>query len=218
MTQKKVVSLSFFALTVLLMLSFVGPRVLSSSPQGKSPAIVDAQETPEAAAAPTSVARFINLNPYGAFIRNGAAFSTGFGAFAGIRLPASGTPDFSFGFTVPPDYVPGTSLIVRLVWHSPSTSCGISLQPNFISVARLGRTHIIGPGASSGLDPVGGSTLAAPATANQSGAKDFLITRPDGVTDLRPGDSVIFGLFRSASAGADTCGGDLVIQGVSILY
>jgi hypothetical protein len=218
MTQKKTILFSSVVIVVFLMLSYFGSQVLSFSPQDKSPATVEAQETPEAAAAPTSVARFINLNPYGAFIRGGATLATGFGPFSGIRLPASGTPDFSFGFTVPPDYVPGTSLIVRLVWHSPSTSCGISLQPNFISVARPGRTHIIGPGASSGLDPVGGSTLIAPATANQSSAKDYLITRPDGVTDLRPGDSVIFGLFRSAGAGADTCAGDLVIQGVSILY
>lgn len=196
---------------------FSSPVLVSSSQDGSS-ASVEGQETSEVAAAPTSVARFISLNPYGAFLDGGARLETGFGAFAGIRFPSSGVPSVAFGFTVPPDYVPGTSLIVRLVWHSPSTGCSISLRPNFISVARPGRTHIVGPGASSGLDPVGGNTLVAPATANQSGAKDFLIRRPDGVTDLQPGDSVIFGLFRAAGASDDTCTGELVIQGVSILY
>jgi hypothetical protein len=218
MSEKKSVLFSSVAIMVLLILSLSGPNVLIASGQDKAVATADAQETAETAAAPTSVARFINLNPYGALTGGGATLSGGFGRFAGIHLPDGGTPDFAFGFTIPPDYVPGTALIVRIVWHSPSTNCGISLLPNFISVARPGRTHIIGGFATSGLEPVGGATLVSPATANQSNAKDYLITRPDGVTDLRPGDSVSFGLFRSSGAGADTCTGELVVQAVSILY
>jgi hypothetical protein len=45
----------------------------------------------------------------------------------------------------------------------------MSFPPNFISVARAGRAHIIGPGASSGLTAVGGNTLNAPATAKGGG-------------------------------------------------
>ena len=163
------------------------------------------------------VPKFINLNPYGALL-DGATISTGYGPFAGIHVPDSGSPDFAFGFTIPPDYTPGTPLTVRLTWHTSSTSCGIRLRPNFISVARAGRTHIVGASVSTGLDPVGGETLDAPARSNQSSAKEYTITSPDADTDLEPGDSIIFGLYRWTSSSDDTCTSDLVIQGVQVTY
>jgi hypothetical protein len=135
-----------------------------------------------------------------------------------MRLPNSGVPQFSFGFTIPPDYTPGTAMTARFVWHTSAISCGIELQANYISVARAGRTHVLGTSATSGLTMVGGSLLSAPATANQTSAKDMTINSPTGATNLQPGDSVIFGLFRSAGAGTDTCASDLMIQGVSVSY
>jgi hypothetical protein len=162
--------------------------------------------------------RFITLDPYAAHVAGSATLDYGYGPYAGIDLPDSGTGSFALGFTIPPDHVSGTALTVRLVWHTSSTSCGIELQPNFLSVARAGRTHLIGGSATSGLEAVGGTILSAPSTANLSGAQEYTITSPDAGTDLKSGDSVIFGLFRCGTCLYDTCTGDLVIQGVGVTY
>jgi hypothetical protein len=218
MKTRNTLLVGFVTLVIFVMLSAVQPIGLSAAAQEKAAAATATTGVVEPAAdKPASVARYINVNPYGVLLEQGT-FAKGFGPNAGIRLPNSQTPDISFGFTVPPDYVPGTSIIVRIVWHSPSTSCGIELRPNYISVARAGRTHIIGSGVTSGLAAIGGTVLNASGTANRSDAKDYLITSPDGATDIRPGDSVIVGLFRSADASTDTCGGDLVIQAISVIY
>lgn len=162
--------------------------------------------------------KFFNVNTFGAFLGGGATFNIGYGPNAGIRLPDSGVPDFSYSFTIPPDYTPGTNLTVRFIWHTPATSCGIELAPNYMSVARAGRTHIIGPYTSSGMTMLGGTLLSAPATANQSGAKDMTINTPSAGTNLLPGDSIIFGLYRPSSNPTDTCANYLAIQGVSVSY
>lgn len=207
------------ALTLFITLWAIEPLALSAAAQDKTAATdTTIGLTDSEVDKPASVARFININPYGVLLQEGASFATGFGASAGITLPNAGTPHISFGFTIPPDYTPGTAIIVRVIWHSPSTNCGIELRPNYISVARAGRTHILGGGASTGLSAVGGTVLNTSAVANRSEAKDYLITSPDGVTDLRPGDSVIVGLFRSAAASTDTCSGGLVIQAISVIY
>jgi hypothetical protein len=162
--------------------------------------------------------RFVDLQLYGGFLAGGATYDTGFGPNAGMDLPNAGTPNFVYEFTIPKWYRSGTNLTLRVVWHTSGTSCGIDLVPNFTSFARPGRTHIIGSSASSGLTAVGGNTLNAPATANQSSAKNYTISTPVAGTRLRAGDTVIFGLFRSSGAGGDTCTSDLVIQGLSLTY
>lgn len=219
MQNNKTTSLiKFLTLILIFTLWIVQPFQLTVAAQDKGKAAEATTSLAELQVdRPASVARFININPYGVLLEGGT-FNTGFGAFAGIALPNEGTPNISFGFTVPPDYTPGTAIIIRVIWHSPSTNCGIELRPNYISVARAGRTHIQGAGASSGLSAVGGTVLNTSAVANRSEAKDYLITSPDGATELRPGDSVIVGLFRSAAASTDTCPGSLVIQGISVIY
>jgi len=155
---------------------------------------------------------------FAAFLDGGATFSTGYGPFAGMGLPDSGVPNFSYAFTIPPDYTPGTDLVVRFLWHTSATNCSVLLAPNYISVARAGRTHIVGPSTDSGLAMVGGNLLGAGATPNLSLAKDVTITTPVPGTDLMPGDTIIFGLYRSAANPSDTCASDLRIQGVRIAY
>jgi hypothetical protein len=162
--------------------------------------------------------RFVDLQLYGGFLQGGAAYDTGFGPNAGMDLPNAGTPNFAYEFTIPRWYRSGTNLTLRVVWHTSGTSCGINLSPNFTSFARPGRTHIIGPTASTGLTAVGGNTLNAPATANQSSAKNYTISTPVAGTPLKARDTVIIGLFRSSAAAEDTCTSDLVIQGLSITY
>jgi len=162
--------------------------------------------------------RQINLQLFGGFLRNSAFYTVGFGPNAGMQLPNTGTPDFSYGFTIPQDFTAGTTLNVRLVLHTPSVACGIVLPPNYISVARVGQTHIIGPGASSGLTAVGGDTVLFGTTPNQSLQKNYTISSPNGVTPLLAGDTVIFGIFRATGSANDTCLGNAVVQGVSISY
>jgi hypothetical protein len=164
------------------------------------------------------VPKFLSLNPYSAYLGGGATVSTGYGPYAGIAMPNSGTPGIVFGFTIPPDYVTGEKLTARLVWHTPSTSCGIELRPSFISVARPGREHLVGGGATTGLDAVGGTLLSASSTANLSGEKSYIITSPVSTTKLQPGDSIIFGLYRSTSSASDTCTDELKVQAVQVTY
>ena len=162
--------------------------------------------------------KFFTLELFAAYLDGGATFSTGYGPFAGMGLPDSGVPNFSYAFTIPPDYTPGTDLVVRFLWHTSATNCSVLLAPNYISVARAGRTHIVGPSTDSGLAMVGGNLLGAGATPNLSLAKDVTITTPVPGTDLMPGDTIIFGLYRSAANPSDTCASDLRIQGVRIAY
>ncbi|OIO91467.1 MAG: hypothetical protein AUK03_10990 [Anaerolineae bacterium CG2_30_64_16] len=164
------------------------------------------------------VPKFFTLEPYAAYLEGSATFTGGYGPHAGINMPDGSSSSFAFGFTIPPDYAPGVPLNVRLVWHTASTRCGIELRPNFISVARPGRTHLVGESVSTGLDAVGGTVLDVPATANLSGEKSYTITSPVRGEKLLPGDSVIFGLYRCYGCTADTCTGTLKVQGIQVTY
>jgi hypothetical protein len=90
----------------------------------------------------------------------------------------------------------------------------LELRPNFISVARRGQAHITGPGATTGLAPVNGSSVIDIAATDTTSVKIFEITPPDGATALAPTDIINFGLYRPTDGAADTCSGDLVIQGI----
>jgi hypothetical protein len=168
--------------------------------------------------APGVAPKFFSLDPFAAFLDLSAFFDTGFGPHAGIHMPDGSNSSFYLGFTIPPDYATGTALIARLLWHTSAASCGIAFLPNAISVARPGRTHITGATTGDGLTVVGGTTLNAPGTGNQTNETIVHITSPDGVTDLLAGDSVIFSLFRAGGNGNDTCAADMVLQSVSITY
>ena len=166
----------------------------------------------------TLIPRFISLDPYGAYIEGAATFSTGFGPNSGLRLPDGASSSFSMGFTIPPDYAAGTPLTLRMVWHTPSTGCTISFRPNSIAVARPGRTHIAGSGASEGLTVVGGTDLSAPTTANSSQETRIQIVSPVPSVPLQPGDVIMFSMFRAGTGASDTCTGNLVIQGMALQY
>ncbi len=169
---------------------------------------------------PGGGSHLIDLQLFGARIFAGANLTTGFGPHGGLQLPAtSAVPSFDFQFTIPPDYETGAPLTVRIVWHTAATDCQMFLRPNSISVARVGRVHIVGPFASTGLDGDGGDVLQAPSTPNVTQQKLYAITSPTPATSLQAGDNVIFGLFRDKREGnADTCAASLTVQGVSIAY
>jgi len=159
-----------------------------------------------------------SLNTFGAFLGTGtASFSSGFGRFSGIVLPDNGVPQFSWNFTVPADHVVGNPILVGITWHtSAATPCNWVLSPNFISVARPGIAHIQGASASTGLSPLDGSSVLAANATDVSAAKYYIITSPDGVTQLQPLDIITFGLFRSAGSPQDTCTSDARVQGAWI--
>ena len=56
---------------------------------------------------------WININPFSAYLDNGANFHLGYSG--GIHLPNSGNPNFDVGFTVPPNYKPGTRFILYVL-------------------------------------------------------------------------------------------------------
>ena len=164
-------------------------------------------------------AEFFSLDPYSAYLEGSASFNDGFGQFAGLYLPkASPLPAFAVGFTIPPNYTTGTPLTMRLLWHTSSTSCLVDFRGNAISVARPGRNHIVGLTTTDGITIVGGELLAAPTVVNQTNKQLVVITSPDGVTNLEPGDAVIVGLYRRSDSGNDSCTTPMVIQAISVLY
>ena len=168
---------------------------------------------------PNVVPKFFSLDPYSAYLEGSASFNDGFGQFAGLYLPkASPLPAFAVGFTIPPNYTTGTPLTMRLLWHTSSTSCLVDFRGNAISVARPGRNHIVGLTTTDGITIVGGELLAAPTVVNQTNKQLVVITSPDGVTNLEPGDAVIVGLYRRSDSGNDSCTTPMVIQAISVLY
>lgn len=165
-----------------------------------------------------AVPKFLSIDPNGAFLTTGATFSNGFGPNAGIHLADTANGSFYLGFTIPPDFITGGTLVTHLLWHSGATGCSIEFAPNAISVARPGRPHIVGGSVTSGLTVIGGTKLSTPAAANQVNETRVTITSPDGVTPLQAGDAVIFSLYRSGNSATDTCTADMVVQGVSVTY
>jgi hypothetical protein len=159
--------------------------------------------------------RFISLSPTAAGLNGGATYVHGAYGHGGITLPDTGVPSISYGVTLPPDYQPGKRLAVRLLWHTDTSDCTVSLRPNFTAVSRPGVQHQTVGNASAGLN--GGGTLSAPTTANVTSATTFTLTPPKASVDpLRPGDAYLFGIFRSSSN--DTCAAPVKIDGVSVRY
>ena len=177
---------------------------------------VDGQHASAFAAAADN--RFISLSPYDALVGDGGTVTLGGAWFGGIHLPDTGNPQVGWGFTLPPDFPTGGTVTVEMLWHTDSTSCGVEFRQNYISVARAGQKHILGGADGPGFTVVGGTTLSAPATANQSSIVELAIVSPDGVTDLVAGDSVMLGMYRATSAVSDTCAGDMTIYAGSVTY
>jgi hypothetical protein len=172
----------------------------------------------------------LSLNPYGAFLEDGATLILS-GFDAPLRLPANnGTPSFALGFTIPQDYAPDTRLQVVILWETPATQCTFSLRAGALFRARVGVPRDFGF-ASGGLDPVSASTsftlifpqtivMDAPPTAHQTARVTFSITpTPGEFPTLRRGDAVNFSIFREDGvAENDTCTQELGIAGISIVY
>ena len=80
----------------------------------------------------------------------------------------------------------------------------------------MGSPHLVGPSTSSGLAPLDGSTVLVATATNTTSLKVYTITSPVAGTNLQPFDAIQFGLFRAATAPADTCQGALSVSGVAV--
>lgn len=162
---------------------------------------------------------WVYLNPSSASLSQGASFHIQLGAFAGIDLPDVSSPSFGLGFTIPRDFKKGSELTVRAMWNIPQSGCSVHLRPFALSIARVGRSHLTGDNAISGISVIGGSKIQAPETADQSGEVLISIQSPDEGIELEGGDSVIFGLMRWPWHSDDTCdGASMKIHGLSVSY
>ncbi|HXF64008.1 MAG TPA: hypothetical protein VNK95_20450, partial [Caldilineaceae bacterium] len=134
--------------------------------------------------------KFLSLDPFAAHISGSTFKDDGFGPHSGIHLPDTGDSAFAVGFTLPPNYTTGTTVVMRMMWHvmSPAANCGVSFNGNYISVARPGRTHIVGTTTDTGITIVGGNTLTAPSVVQQSSETLINIVSPLTSVPLQAGD------------------------------
>ncbi|MBI1730391.1 hypothetical protein HY229_00660 [Candidatus Acetothermia bacterium] len=177
--------------------------------------------------APENTSR-LSINPYSVHLDGGASILMS-GFEAPVRLPANaGVPNISFGFTVPNDYVPNTPMTLELLWETPNTHCDFVFGSNFMYRAGEGQAQDLGS-ASGGFRPLDASTefkvtdftitVAAPADAHKTAMLRFQITPTAGEFDsLLSGDAVNVSLGRLDKQETDTCGGDVGMAGISVVY
>lgn len=170
---------------------------------------------------PVAAAGLINLSAAGALTESPAAFSVGGGPnVSGIYMPNSSFNRFHVGFTLPPDYVPGADLTLRLVWangNAGATGCAFVLWANSVVAYRPGTTDfaVIGRRRFSNEEEM--IALDAGPTAQAVRAETMTISG-GGEGGLRPGDVLQIAIARRADDSADTCTGPLVILGLDATY
>lgn len=142
-------------------------------------------------------------------------YSDGFGNNAGIPFADGVNNEVAWQFVLPPDYTPGGQIVATFTWHVFATACSVEWTPNFVSVSRAGRTHIVGSGASTGMT-VSSSPVSGSSATVQSAT--IALNTPVAGTPLLPGDSYAFGLFRRGAGAGDTCAGTALIDSLSIRY
>ncbi|MCB0309731.1 MAG: hypothetical protein KDD42_00770 [Bdellovibrionales bacterium] len=160
----------------------------------------------------------ISINPFGTVLTGTASYGVGFGKIAGVNLPDAANSSMTFGFTLPADYTTGNEISIHMVANTDATSCGVSLQPNSVSISRTGIAHINNLDASGGLTSVGGDTRTFGSTANIPIDFDFVFNSPVEDTPLQAGDAINLSVFRAGTVGSDTCTDDLTIQGIVVHY
>jgi|GEM_PF-5330489 len=144
----------------------------------------------------------------------------GGGDLSGMALPNSSLPRFAVGFTLPPDYVAGDDLVLRIVWGNSqfnATSCGFVLWANGISAFRANAAPVYGGGQfPNGSDMI---TLEAPSSGGQIRETTLSIAGQTGGTRwYQPGDMVSVLIARRSSDAADTCTGKLFVLGAAVTY
>lgn len=155
--------------------------------------------------------RSISISPFGMWVRGNAQLVRGGRAGVLMSDPAGSFDNrssFYFGFTVPEDFTPGSTPVVRVVWSTTGESCDFNLRSNALS-----RHSVNGEATDSGsLSPALGLPLVSnPISEGNNTANYALVSL--GV--ISPGDAITASLFRSEFN--DTCPG-VVIHGISVVY
>ena len=170
----------------------------------------------------------ISINPYGVLLDGGAELAMG-GFDAPVRLPGNGgVPNISFGFSMPNDYLPNSSLTLEVLWETSDTACNVLFGSNFMYRAGEGQAQD-GGSPAGGFRPVGASTdnevddfviiVATPENAHETGMVRFEIRATPGEFDsLLAGDAVNLSFGRLDRESDDSCEGDVGIAGLSVVY
>ncbi|MCC7359627.1 MAG: hypothetical protein IT317_09130 [Anaerolineales bacterium] len=181
-----------------------------------------AQGEAGAPAGSSALTRFITLTPAQALFDSPAYYTVGGGPnVSGIYMPNSSFNRFYTGFTLPPDYVAGSDVTLRIMWangNSNATNCDFVLWANMLVAYRPGVTdwaHFAGGQFSNGIDTI---TLPAGATAQAVRAENLVIDGAGFSTAMQPRDALQIAIARDATDGSDTCTGSLVIVGLDATY
>lgn len=170
----------------------------------------------------TLLPRFISLTPAEALTEGSAAYSIGGGPnVSGIYMPNTSFNRFYTGFTLPPDYSPGSDITFRIMWtngNTNATNCNFVLWANMLVAYRPGTSNfafIAGGQFSNGLDTI---TLAAGPTAQAVRVENLTIKASSGSAGLQPGDALQIAIARRVDDIPDTCAGSLVVVGIDAIY
>ena len=165
-------------------------------------------ETDAAIATSHATGKWIPISPAG-IATVGGTYQPSAGSQNGLALNDEVDATFNFGFTLPPDYTPGTSLQLRMVFTSETSSvgCQFLINTNTLSVTR----------PTAGVTTNGTlNRLQASTVTNPGFEKPFVVTSPIAIADLnaQPGDALNIGYFRQN----DSCPNVLMLHGVQITY
>lgn len=143
--------------------------------------------------------------PLWAFDLRGGAAST-VDPLLGVLLTSAGNSLFGSSIVIPGDYAPGTDILFDVVVHNPTGNGACQ------AVVRTNYDYGYRPGAGS-FSPSFGFAGVFPVF--QSG--DSTISHRYTLKNVRAGDAVLFGWYRSGSHADDNCG-DVYLVGVSMRY
>ena len=153
------------------------------------------------------------------FDLNGMARQGGAGGVPNISLPDTGSPNFLFGFTLPPDYKNGTTAKIRLYGQS-GTSCGVALRVAVVERRRAGFPPHVTTTPVDGINPNGITIMSFPATASAVLTKTFEVKSPASApfSGLKRGDGLVVEIHRVPGDAGDTCGQILSIDHLEVRY
>jgi hypothetical protein len=164
------------------------------------PLVVNSDLTVSGAfSAPTT--RYIDINCYGTYLGSGASFAYAIGG--AITIPDTNTPNATFTFSIPPDYISGSALYCDLLWKNIGTNGTVSLRHNYESIQRSGSLV---------------TTLieSNPAAVSEGVLPNYAHMTTIALTNAyQVGDAVTYGFYRQTS---DSSTNSILIGGIRIRY
>jgi hypothetical protein len=155
--------------------------------------------------------RSLSISPFGMWVRENAQLVRGFRAGVLMGNPAGSSDNrssFNFGFTVPEDFTPGSTPVVRVVWSTSGESCNFNLRNNALS-----RHSVNGEASDPGsLVSTSGLPLVSNSVSERNNTANYTLV---GLGVISPGDAITASLFRSEVD--DTCP-NVIIHGISVVY